>query len=201
MLVFIDESGCPGFKITKGSDPIFAIGMVVLTNTEDALVTENAIRDLHAWTGHKPEFKFSKCSNDVRDKFFAGVAALPFQVFAIVVRKDLIYSTALRTQTDKFYNYFLRLLIDGKVDLADARIRLDGSGGRDFERALKAYLRRESSIDIADFRMVDSSRDQLAQLADMCVGAIARCYRENRDDPKRWRTVIRKRIADVWEFK
>ena len=201
MLVFIDESGCPGFKIAKGSDPVFAIGMVVFETSEHAFETEQVVRELHASIPHKAEFKFSKTSKDVRDQFFAQAAHCPFRVFSIVVQKDLVYSAALRTQHEKFYNYFLRLLIDGNVDLSHAKIRLDGSGGRDFERALKSYLRKESNIEIADFRMVDSRRDQLAQLADMCVGAVARSYRQNRDDPGRWRHALRGRLANVWEFR
>ena len=198
MLVFIDESGCPGFKITKGSDPIFAIGMVVFDTSADADFTASLMRDLHKSIPHKPEFKFSKTSHNVRDQFFQAVAACPFRVFAMVVRKEEIYSPTLRTDHDKFYNYFLKLLLGGSIDLSEAKIRLDGSGGRDFERALKSYLRRE--IEIRDFAMVDSKRDQLAQLADMCVGAIARGYRD-RKNPMRWHKMLTRRIINVWRFR
>src|SRR5690349_18277506 len=156
MLVFIDESGCPGFKITRGSDPIFVIGMIVFSNGVDAAATETRIRELHASIPHLPEFKFSKTSRDVRDQFFAGIAACPFRGYAVVVRKELIYSSHLREAHDSFYNYFLQLLVNGNVSMRDAKIRLDGSGGRDFARALKAYLRRMGEIKIDDFRMVDS---------------------------------------------
>ena len=43
MLVFIDESGCPGFKFTRGSDPVFGLGMIIFANGEDALATEQAL--------------------------------------------------------------------------------------------------------------------------------------------------------------
>lgn len=46
MLVLIDESGCPGFKFTRGSDPVFGIGMVIFAKGEDAIATEKAIGDL-----------------------------------------------------------------------------------------------------------------------------------------------------------
>ena len=32
MLVFIDESGDPGFKVEKGSTPVFAVAMVIFAN-------------------------------------------------------------------------------------------------------------------------------------------------------------------------
>jgi hypothetical protein len=199
MLVFIDESGCPGFKLTKGSDPVFALGMVIFDDGEAAASTDAVVRALHATIPHRPEFKFSKTSSDVRSKFFAAVRDCPFTTYSVVVRKNLVYSHTLRTDHDKFYNYFLRLLIDSSIDLSEARIRLDGSGGRTFERALKTYLRKQSTVRVADFRMVDSERDQLAQLADMCVGALARSYRD-RPDAQRWRAMLSPRIRKVWEF-
>jgi hypothetical protein len=201
MLVFIDESGCPGFKFARGSDPVFALGMVVFDSGTEAAQTEAAVRNLRRTIPHAGEFKFSKTSADVRDQFFRGVAASPFRVYTVVVRKDRVYSSHLRTNQDAFYSYFLKLLLGAGAGIADARIRLDGSGGRDFQRALKTYLRKQLGTGIADFRMVDSERDQLAQLADMCVGAIARSYRDNRPDPSRWRNQLRPRIADVWDFR
>ncbi len=75
MLVLIDESGCPGFKFTRGSDPIFGIGMVVFANGEDAATTARAIADLRIDLAHKTEFKFSKSNAHLRDRFFGCVAS------------------------------------------------------------------------------------------------------------------------------
>ncbi len=76
MLVFIDESGDPGFEMSRGSSPVFSVAMVIFNDGADALKTEVLIRaaliDLRAM----PEFRFNKCSNGVRDGFFeiVGVA-------------------------------------------------------------------------------------------------------------------------------
>src|SRR5262245_58240838 len=48
MVVFIDESGCCGFKLARGSDPVFAIAMVIFRNALDAARTEAALLDCHA---------------------------------------------------------------------------------------------------------------------------------------------------------
>jgi hypothetical protein len=53
---------------------------------------------------------------------------------------------------------------------------------------------------IKDVRFKDSKNDVLVQLADMCAGAIARSYRKDRRDSARWRTMLKPRIEDVWEF-
>lgn len=87
--------------------------------------------------------------------------------------------------------------------LRDANVRIDGSGDREFRRALTAYMRRELGPEkIRDLRMSDSKRDPLIQLADMCVGAIARSYRsESRDNANRWSDMLAPRIDDVWPFR
>jgi hypothetical protein len=51
----------------------------------------------------KPEFKFSKCSDEVRDAFFGAVRPFEFCVRAIVVQKELIYSPHLRSEKEAFY--------------------------------------------------------------------------------------------------
>lgn len=72
MLVFIDESGDPGFKMDRGSSPVFAAVMVVFDDKAAALhadaVIEDALRDLRAF----PEFKFNKCDDRRRDGFSSG---------------------------------------------------------------------------------------------------------------------------------
>jgi hypothetical protein len=200
MLVFIDESGCPGFKFTRGSDPVFGIGMVIFEDMASAVSTEQTLAALRQRTGHKPEFKFSKSSDELRDQFFRAVACCPFTVRALIVRKDTLYSKRLRTDVDNFYNYFAKMLMahDGKA-LNAARVRIDGSGSQEFQRTLNAYLRRELGSRIKDVRMSDSARDPLMQLADMCIGAITRAERQ-RENAARWKDMLAPRIANVWPF-
>jgi len=44
MLVFIDESGCTGFKLNKGSSSHFVIAMVIFNDHKQAELTSQAIR-------------------------------------------------------------------------------------------------------------------------------------------------------------
>lgn len=200
MLVLIDESGCPGFKFTRGSDPVFGIGMVIFANGAAAQFTEASIIEVAEAAGHRTEFKFSKSRHAVRDAFFRAVAACPFTMRALIVRKELLHSQKLRTDTDCFYNYFVRMLMAyDNGTLTAARVRIDGSGGRDFQRALGTYLRRELGARIRDVKMSDSASDRLMQLADMCIGAVTRAERD-RESATRWRDMLKPRIADVWHF-
>jgi len=201
MLVFIDESGCPGFKFTRGSDPVFGIGMVIFADGAAATRTEQAIAAVRQRTGHKPEFKFSKSSDRLRDEFIRAVAGCPFVVRALIVRKDVLYSPRLRADVDSFYNYFVKMLMaqDGRT-LNAARVRIDGSGSQQFQRSLNAYLRRELGERIREVKLSDSTRDPLMQLADMCIGAITRAERD-REDAARWKRMLAPRIADIWSFR
>ena len=60
MLVFIDESGDPGFRTERGSSPIFAVAMVIFENGDDARATEEIIKGSMVDLGVRPEFRFNK---------------------------------------------------------------------------------------------------------------------------------------------
>lgn len=205
MLVFIDESGDPGFKIEKGSSPIFVTSMVIFDDNRSAAATQAAITNLRASLGVKPEFKFNKLCNDYKDRFFGEVAPLSFRTRSVVVRKELIYSDALRTVKESFYKFFVRKMLerDGGA-LVNAKVVVDGSGDREFKRAFRSYLRRHIGSDcVTHVDLRDSVKDPLVQLADMCAGAIARSYRSDRADNNRWRALLQRtgHIENVWEFK
>jgi hypothetical protein len=202
MLVFIDESGDPGFKLDKGSTPVFVVAMIIFADGRAAEQTERVIRDAQARLRVKPEFKFGKASDQVRDGFFAAVRGCPFAVRAIVVRKDVVRSPNLRTDKENFYRFFIRQMMtyDGG-ELLHARMVIDGSGDREFRRDLGSALKRQVGQKLKEVRFSDSRLNPLVQLADMCAGAIARSYRHNRGtDPGRWRRMLGPRIHDVWDF-
>ena len=123
MLVFIDESGDPGFKVARGSTPIFAVAMVIFENGEAAQATERVIKEAQVRLNVYPEFKFNKSRNHVRDGFFQAVRDCPFIVRAIVVRKEVINSPHLMTDKEDFYRFFVRQMLTHESGiLKDARI-------------------------------------------------------------------------------
>jgi hypothetical protein len=203
MLVLIDESGCPGFKLGRGSTLHFVVAMVRFEDYDEAEAASAAVGHLRERLNVKPEFKFSKCRDDHKDAFFACVDPYRFRVRALVVNKHTIYSANLRSNVDSFYNFFVRnMLRHDNGTLAGAKIKIDGSGDREFKRVLETYLRRGAGPGkIKSVRFVDSRSDNLVQLADMCAGAIARSYKEGtRDECWRWRDLLRRKLEDVWEF-
>jgi hypothetical protein len=202
MLVFIDESGDPGFKLSKGSTAAFVAALVAFSDHDQAHAAQNAIEALAVRLRIRPEFKFSKCRPEVRDAFFAAVIPFDFCVRAIVVQKERIYSPHLRSEKEAFYSFFVKSMLkfdDGLLD--SAQIVIDGSGDRYFKREMEAYFRRHlGSGKVKNIKFNNSESDRLVQLADMCTGAIARSFKSDRTDCNRWRDMLGNKIEDVWDF-
>ena len=92
MLVFLDDSGDPGFKVKKGSSPCFVIALVIFDDHLEAEACAVEIKRLRRelrLSDHF-EFKFSKCCDRFRKAFLARVAESAFGVRAIVMRKEVI---------------------------------------------------------------------------------------------------------------
>ena len=203
MLVFIDESGDAGFRVADGASPVFVVAMAMFNTAKDALETQRRINAARRDLNQKTEFKFNKSRNDIRDSFFLTVVSCPFMVRAIVVEKNRIWSPRLKSDREKFYEFFVRKMIQNDGGrLQNARVIIDGSGDREFRRRLSTYLRRHAGDGaVKDVRFKDSKNDALVQLADMCAGAIARSYRTDRFEPSRWLQILQPKIEDVWEFR
>lgn len=204
MLVLIDESGDAGFKIAKGSTPHFVVAMVIFRDFKEAERASVAIAEAREQLRVRSEFKFNKSSHPVRDAFFEVVNPFHFSVRAVVVHKSKIYSDNLRENKEMFYNYFVKLLLKHDDDvLQGARVKIDGSGDREFKRELERYLKHQIQTGkIASVKFAESHRDNLIQLADMAAGAIARSYRDDdRKHADRWRKMLAGKIEDVWDFK
>jgi hypothetical protein len=204
MLVFIDESGDPGFKLARGSTDVFVAVLVAFEDVEASQAAQAAINALAQRLKIRGEFKFNKSRHEVRDAFFDTVRHCQFRVRSIVVQKARIYSPHLRTEKEAFYSFFVRsMLTYDRGLLQNARVIIDGSGDRTFKRELHAYLRRQlPSGVLRHLRFSNSANDRLLQLADMCAGAIARSYRvDDRGHAWRWRRMLQPKLDDVWEFK
>lgn len=208
MIVFIDESGDPGFKIARGSSPHFVIVIIVFNEELEAEETALKIKKLRKSLGksEKFEFKFNKCSREIREAFLHEVKAENYRIRAIVFDKETIYSTHLRDNKECFYNFALRQVLEHNNNtVKDAKIRLDGRGERLFKRELSTYLRRSLNSQtrkvMKNLRFRDSKNDVLIQLADMVAGSIRRYYDKNTDDWNVYRKIIKRKEEDVWEFK
>ena len=167
MLVFIDESGAPGIN---SHQQYFVIALLTFYDLNQAIGTQAQINQLLVSFG-KAEFKFSQCKAAERDAFFQAIDKFTFRVAATIVDKHIIQNVALRSDSRKFYNYFLKqILVSSNV--VDAQIRLDGKAIRHLRDALVGYLNAQQDGMVKNFQMKDSKSDPLIQAANMIAGAI-----------------------------
>lgn len=208
MLVFIDDSGDPGFKFDKGSTSHFIIAMVIFDDELEAEKTAVAIKELKRKIGFKDrtEFRFFKTKNEFKKMFLETVNTLNFRVRCLVVDKSIIRSEELRNNKDSFYAYFIKEVLKNNNDtILDAKIRLDGSGDKMFRRNFITYLRKELNSDkkkvVLNCKLIDSKENVLVQLADMVAGSINRAENKEKKDRFEYKNIIKKHIEDEWRFK
>lgn len=207
MLVFIDDSGDPGFKLDKGSTKYFIIAMVIFDDDLEAEKTAVAIKELRRelkWPDYR-EFRFYKLSRDIRLKFLKKIKHFKFRIRSLVVNKEIIRSNELRANKDKFYAYFIKeVLKHSGGTISNAKIKIDGSGDRVFRRNFLSYLRRELNGGeralMKYCKMEDSKSNVLIQFSDIIAGTINRSF-SDKDDAKDYKAIIAKHIEDEWFFK
>ena len=207
MLVFIDDSGDPGFKLDKGSSTHFVIACVIFDDNLDAEETALKIKRLRRSLNWRDdhEFKFNKTSKDIRLAFLNEIKGCKFRVRAIVADKSIIRSAELRRNKNKFYNYMIKEVLSksaGKI--TEGRIRLDGHEDRAYKKAATTYFRQQANPGgtlIKDMKFVNSKNDNLIQLADMVAGSILRTTQGNKTDSKIYLNVIKARVESLWDFK
>ncbi|MBI3443592.1 DUF3800 domain-containing protein [Candidatus Woesebacteria bacterium] len=207
MVVFIDDSGDPGFKIDKGSSPVFVIACIIFDDELEAEKTAVAIKELRRELKKSDhfEFKFNKGNRGLRLKFLKRIASFKFRIRAIVFDKRKVRSHELKTSKQSFYNYAIKMVLKHNFGtIKEAKIRLDGHGDRLYKREVVRYLRKELNNKeervFQKLQFVNSDTNVLIQMADMVAGAIYRRYAESKTDAYDYIAVIRKKIEDLWEF-
>ncbi len=207
MLVFIDDSGDPGFQIQKGSSAVFVIALVIFDDNLEAEKASVAIKELRRKlkVSDNYEFKFNKSERHFKDAFFNQVTPFRYKIRAIVVKKEKIYSLQLRTYKENFYNYIImQVLKQSKGYVKNAKLKFDKRGEKAIRDQLRVYLSREldnkKNNIFSDFKFVDSKQNTLIQLADMVAGSIFAAHSRN---VKSYLNQLEKagRIEDIWDFK
>ena len=208
MIIFINESGDPGFKTQKGSSLHFVIALIIFDDELDAEETALKIKKLRKKLGksNQFEFKFNKCNRKLRESFLHQIKNCRFRIRAIVFDKEKIYSPYLRSNKESFYRFALRQVLEHNNEtIKQAKIRLDGRGEKVFRKQLVTYLRKhlnsETKQIMKNLRFRDSRKDVLIQMADMIAGSIRRYFDHNTNDWDIYRKIIKHKEEDVWEFK
>lgn len=204
MLAFVDESGDPGFKFERGSSAYFAVSLVVFNEPEDANDLDKRIDLLRKELGLPAnyEFKFNKCSREIKLQFLSACKPYNFFFFGLLIDKKALTGKGFQFK-EPFYKYLTQLVFqNAKEHLEEATIIIDGSGSRDFRKSLEGYFKKKINSGtglqaIKKIKIQDSHRNNLLQVADMVVGAMARTQSEGRRDQNEYWEIIAHRCLHL----
>lgn len=185
MHVYIDDSGCGGFKVGQGSTSHLVMAAVVFRSTAHITDVVQRIDACSERNRRTKEFHYSEMKKRHADCFFECIGPATFDVRAIVIDKTRIHSEFLRSSPSAFKSYAIRqLLTKNWGQIRDAKVFVDGQDTKAFGIDDAKYLHRmvnsESPGTISQVRFVDSAKSRPIQLADMIAGAINRANRTHR---------------------
>jgi DNA-binding transcriptional ArsR family regulator len=208
MLVFIDDSGDPGFKFEKGSTAFFVIACVIFSDDLEAERVGVSIKELKRILKFpdEVEFKFNKSSRKTRERFLKSINGFDFKIRCLVIDKRIIKSDKLKNDKNSFYSYAIKLLLENSGgSILNAKIRIDGSGDRSFRRRFLTYLRKQLNTKqkkiMKNCKLVDSKGNTLIQMVDMIAGSIKRSCDDSKTDSLIYKLIFKKHIEDEWKFK
>lgn len=203
MLIFIDESGDPGLKIDAGSSKYFVIALVGFENHEEASAVDDRISLLRNEQGFPDnfEFHFNKLKTAYRRLFLEAVAPYDFFYFGVVIDKAQLIGREFQFKETIHTHACGLLLEDAKPRLNRAIVVVDGTESKRFRQELKSYLVRRLKDDsgkcfIKNVRIHNSTTNNLLQLADVIVGAVARSF-SGKKDSREYRSLIAHREENV----
>jgi hypothetical protein len=205
MLAYVDESGCTGMKLGRGSTDFYAVVAVVFFDREEGTKCHEAIDKLRIDLRVHPEFHFSKLSHNYRARFFEHILSFDFRYAGVIFDKHaarnigLDFSLAVMEHAAKA----LFAMVAGKLD--KATVVIDKTGSSEFRKLMARHLRDEVNKGvgreaISKVKTEDSHRNCLLQLADMVCGSVYRsfCPEKSRHDCYRKQIKSRELFVAKW---
>jgi len=198
-LVFIDDSGDPGFKLHSSSRFVMACAVFMDDKVVEQVAKElQNLRKLKGWS-NSAEFKFTKTRKDVIKELLQIVVKYDFKVSAVYIDKSDFSGITPIIDQSKLYNWTIKKLLE-TLPLKDARIRIDGRSSKEYMRKTSSYLRKElnkTSHKVLNVRFEDSRRNDLIQLADVIAGAINRSFQKDKTDNDEYLAIIKSKVDNI----
>jgi len=202
-LVFIDDSGDPGFKLHSSSHFVMACAVFMEDSVAEQVAEElKNLRKSKGWND-EAEFKFTKTRKPVVKELLQAVAKYDFTVSAVYIDKSELSGIVPIIDQSKLYNWTIKVLLE-TLPLKDARIRIDGRSSKQYMRTASSYLRKElnkKSHKILNVRFEDSRRNDLIQLADIVAGSINRSLQKDKTDSGEYLAILKPKIGSITKIK
>jgi len=198
MIIFIDESGDPGFKTEKDSSPFLVISLLIFDNEEDSVETSQLIEAYRKKIKYTSsyEFKFRKTRKKIIVGLLESVKHCKFRIRSVILDKSQVKLSKEIRNKALYYGLLIMVLEKYLDSQQDIKVRLDGIAERELRNAGRTYLRNHLKERRIDFKLVDSKNDSLIQLADILVGSIRRSYIFSKHDTNIYKNIIKGKIEE-----
>ena len=203
-LIFVDDSGDPGFKATSSENFVMAAAVFIDSDVAEELSKKiNEYRKSLDWR-ERVEFKFSKDRKEVIVDLLKIVREYDFEIYAVYIDKTRFGSMMNIIDKNKLYDWTIAELLK-TIPLTDSKIKIDGRSGRQKMRKTAAYLRHELKIkDNEKTRLEigfeDSRNNNLIQLADLIAGSINRSLSKGKTDAVVYVRILKDKIKAIKEI-
>lgn len=202
-LVFIDDSGDPGFKAVSSDNFVMAAALFIHPEVAESIMHEiDEYREALGWK-YNHEFKFTKNPKNIVIEMLRRISIYDFRVYAVYIEKsDFREITPAMTpffDREKLYNWTIKELLR-EIPLETAKITIDGRSSKQNMKNTKTYLRREINSDNSkklDIKFDDSVTTDLLQLADLIAGSINRSLQPDKTDSKDYIRVFEDKIVKI----
>lgn len=145
-LVFIDDSGDPGFKAGSSDHFVIAAALFMDSETAESLMYEIvSYRKFLGWK-YNHEFKFTKNPKHVVTELLRRAKDYDFKIYAVYIQKNDFREIAPAMiqffDKEKLYNWTIKELLRD-MPLETAKITIDGRANKQSRKDTATYLRRE----------------------------------------------------------
>ena len=197
-LVFVDDSGDPGFKELSSTN--FIMAAAVFIDPDVAMLLSKRISDYRKSLGWRDdhEFKFAKIRKDIIVELLKIASGYDFKIYATCVDKISFRNTAPIIDKEKLYNWTIKELLT-MIPMSDAKIKIDGRSGKQYMRKTAAYLRHEINRDNTKklkIKFENSDNNDLLQLADSIASSINRSM-TSKTDANVYVNIIKSKIIEI----
>ena len=202
-LVFIDDSGDPGFK--DGASDNFVIAAVLFLDSKVAESLMYEVENYRKALGWKynHEFKFTKTPKRIVVEMLRYAKRYNFKIYAVYIRKkdfrEITPSIVPLFDKEKLYNWMIKEVLRD-IPLENAKITIDGRSSKQHQRNTITYLRHEINSNNSkklDFKFDDSVTTDLLQLADLIAGSINRSLQLDKTDSRDYITIFKDKIIKI----
>lgn len=200
-LVFIDDSGDPGFKKTSSNNFVMAAAVFIDSVVAEELSNRiDEYRKTLRWRKNV-EFKFSKDRKEIVIELLNIICEYDFEIYAVYINKSRFGNIMDVVDKDKLYNWTIAELL-GIIPPKNMKVKIDGRSGRQNMKNTAAYLRhrlknRSWQLEIG---FEDSRNNNLIQVADLVAGSINRSFESSKTDAQKYIRILRDKIRIIKEI-